>query len=402
MTAQKTLAVQQISLPDLQTMAKSIADSKMFGVTNEAQALSLMLLCQAEGLHPVLALRRYHIIENKPSMRADALQGDFEKIGSILWHARTDEECSATFFVDKKKCDAASIKRAKSRYKALKENKPTDDLAEPGELTIIRTFKDAVDKKVACTWKTGSDGGKYVLKHNWRQSPRQMLHARCLSEGVRAIAPGIIAGVYTEDEIYDMVEPETATAPAATAEELVKGATANRVEASGGEPVIEGEIVVEGQPEQVVPETDVTQDNFKDVECHIGKAEGQMLGKKVGELQFPLVKWLSDHYGDGEGTRWGNPPTPKDERLKTAIDFAVKAREERKFNGPNHEALYNKFEDEWSREDFVEAMRAETGSFPQDVKTFYDLPEGYATKCVENFEGVKKIIDLYTSKKKKK
>jgi hypothetical protein len=89
-----------VTLSDMQTMARSIAASKMFGVTTEDQALALMLLCQAEGIHPVLALRRYHIIEGRPAYRADALQGEFEKDGAILWHRRDEQECSATFFRD--------------------------------------------------------------------------------------------------------------------------------------------------------------------------------------------------------------------------------------------------------------------------------------------------------------
>src|ERR1017187_8567795 len=124
--------IPSVSLEELTTMAKSIAESKMFGVTNEAQALALMLLCQAEGLHPVLALRRYHIIDGKPSMRADALQGEFEQVGSILWHERTEKECSATFFREKKQCTDAAVKRAKTRYKAMKAGEPTADLSEPG------------------------------------------------------------------------------------------------------------------------------------------------------------------------------------------------------------------------------------------------------------------------------
>ena len=94
-----------IPLAEMQAMAKSIAASKMFGVDTEDQALALMLLCQAEGIHPVMALRRYHIIEGRPAYRADALQGEFEKEGAILWHERNENECSASFFRDKRAVD---------------------------------------------------------------------------------------------------------------------------------------------------------------------------------------------------------------------------------------------------------------------------------------------------------
>src|SRR6266478_35635 len=107
------------SLSNMQTMAKSIAASKMFGVATEDQALALMLLCQAEGIHPVMALRRYHIIEGRPAYRADALQGEFERTGEILWHVRDEKVCGATFFRDKHKVNAEAIKRAKQRFAGM-------------------------------------------------------------------------------------------------------------------------------------------------------------------------------------------------------------------------------------------------------------------------------------------
>lgn len=294
-----------ISLADMTEMAKSVAQSGMFGVKSEAQALSLMLLCHAEGLHPILALRRYHIIENKPSMRADALQGEFEQLGAILWHERTETECSATFFRDKRQATPTALNRARERYATLKAGQPTAELSELGEMTIIRTMADAIDKKVAMAWD--KDRQEWKLKHNWKQSPRQMLHARCLSEGVRAIAPGLIAGIYTEDEALDF--PDDGPEPM-TAQDRVTQATENRTRP------VEAEII---EP--------VTEDNYNKVVCHIGKAEGPMLGKKVSEIPLNVLAWLKNHYGDGEDVRWGNPPTAKDERLKAAVDLALKKME---------------------------------------------------------------------------
>lgn len=293
-------------MADMGTMAQAIAKSGMFGVKDEAQALSLMLLCQAEGLHPVLALRRYHIIEGKPSMRADALQGEFEQTGAILWHERTETECSATFFREKSRADAVGQIRAKDRYAALKAGKSAAPWAVIGEMTIIRTIEDAVEKKVAMSWKDQ----KWQMKHNWRQSPRQMLHARCLSEGVRAIAPGLIAGIYTEDEVLDETEflPSTGVM---TAQDKIEAATANR-------------LAIENDAIDLSPVGPVTEENYNEVVCHIGQASGNMLGKPVKELHPNVLQWLQNHYGEGTGARWGNPPDEKDERLKIAVDFALK------------------------------------------------------------------------------
>jgi hypothetical protein len=38
----------------------------------------------------------------------------------------------------------------------------------------------------------------------WKQYPRQMLRARVISEGVRAVFPGVAVGLYTSEEVQDM------------------------------------------------------------------------------------------------------------------------------------------------------------------------------------------------------
>lgn len=299
------------SLDDMSIMARAIATSGMFGVKNESEALSLMLLCQAEGLHPALAVRRYHIIQGKPSMRADALQGEFEQSGLILWHERNDQECAATFFRNKAMVNIAAMDRARDRYHLLNRGLPVSHLASIGEITIVRTLEDAMEKKVAMSWKDG----RWNVKDNWKQSPRQMLHARTLSEGVRAINPGIIAGIYVEDEGFDIPQDEGALM---TPEDRVRTATSNReYDASRAD---DG-IIIGAIGTQTLEA--ITDSNFGEIVCHIGKAEGNMLGKKVSEIPVPVLAWLKNHFGEGEGTRWGNPPDVKDQRLMDAVTLAL-------------------------------------------------------------------------------
>jgi hypothetical protein len=339
-------------------MAKAVADSRMFGVESQAQALVLMLLCQAEGLPPIMALRRYRIIDGEPSFRADALQGEFEKDGAILWHQRDEKMCAATFFRKKAQVDAEAVIRAKDRFKRLKANQDATDLAQVDEITILRTIEDAIEKRVAMRWdRTAS---KWVIKHSWQQSPRQMLHARCLTEGVRAINPGLVAGVYIEDEILDIPAAETKgmdqRPPAEVIERNVRQATANAVAADndeipgvpssssparsslgeGGSPSSPasdpglrpvGGSAPEGDGSPSTGKLDlspfpVTRDNYKELVVHIGKAEGEMLGKKVGELHPKVLEWLY--------TKWRDKLSPlsndADLRLKTAVEFAYEAQ----------------------------------------------------------------------------
>ena len=315
-----------VALADMQVMAKSIADSGYFGVKTEAQAMALMLLCQAENIHPVMAMRRYHIIENKPAYRADALQGEFERDGAILWHVRNDTECSATFWRDKdtiKDNSREAVKRAMARYKELKAGKDADDLAWPNEITIIRTFKDAVEKRVACSWD--SEKGEWKLKKNWKQSPRQMLHARCLTEGVRAMNPGLVAGIYTEDEIHDFDPDNSDHRPQAEIiERNVREATANAADAKmdaadATVAGVEAEVqVVLNKYDSPYGPTEITEANYKDRIAHFGKPSGRIIGRRVGEMEPQVIEWLYH--------TWTPSLTPSasddDMRLKRAVELA--------------------------------------------------------------------------------
>lgn len=326
----RVIVTEQPSLSDMGTMAKSIADSGMFGIKNEAQAMSLMLLCQAEGIHPVMALRRYHIIEGKPAFRADALQGEFEREGGILWHCRDDKECSATFWrhAPVGQDVEPAVKRAMGRYKKLKAGQDATDLAWPNEITIIRTMTDAIEKKLAMSYDY--DSKQWKMKKNWSQSPRQMLHARCLTEGVRAINPGLVAGIYTEDEIRDFETPEYDQRPSAEIiEQNVREATANATEVmpSGGTVTTHADGSTSAtMPDRFAVKTNeygpmtINEGNYKDRISHFGKAGGRILGLKVGDMERPVIEWMYKNWREGLG-----PSASEDDiRLRTAIELAYK------------------------------------------------------------------------------
>ena len=87
-----------IPYADMEKMATVIAQSGLFGVKNPTQALALMLLSQAEGLHPATAARDYHVIQGRPTLKADTMLARFQAAGgSVEWHDYTDRVVSATF-----------------------------------------------------------------------------------------------------------------------------------------------------------------------------------------------------------------------------------------------------------------------------------------------------------------
>ena len=161
------------SIQDIEIMADRVAKSGLFGL-NPAQAFTLMCLCQAEGIHPIKAVQRYHVIQGRPAMKADAMLADFLRIGgTVKWVTESDDrdKCEAIFTHPKFAPDGKSVRFG------------------------------IVDAKTA-----GLTGNP-----TWQKYPANMLRARVVSTGVRMIAPGIVAGLYTPEEVADF-DPIEATA----------------------------------------------------------------------------------------------------------------------------------------------------------------------------------------------
>lgn len=161
------LPATRFSFADMREMAKTIVASRMFAdIQTPEAALSLMMLCDSEGLHPMQAVRRFHLIKNKPTMRADAMQAEFIRQGGIVrWVERTNTSCSARFI------------------------HPTQ-APEPGELVTF-TMEDAERAGVA------------LKNENYKKYPRNMLQARVISDGVRLVLPGVVVGICTPEEVQD-------------------------------------------------------------------------------------------------------------------------------------------------------------------------------------------------------
>ena len=161
---------------DIERMALAIAKSGLFGIKTQDQAIALMLIAQAEGLHPAIAARDYHIVNGRPTLKADAMLARFQTAGgTVSWETINDQEVTAVFSHPK-----------------------------GGSARISWTIKMAKDAGL-----TGKDV--------WKQYPRQMLRARTVSEGIRTVFPGVTVGTYTPEEavnfddskIVDAVPPKS-------------------------------------------------------------------------------------------------------------------------------------------------------------------------------------------------
>lgn len=168
-------AIPSFSFEQMERMANSIAKSGLFGVRTPDQALALMLISQAEGRHPALSALEYHVIQGKPTLKADTqLSRYLAAGGTVKWLDYTDEKVSAVFTHPQ----SGAIKIEWTIERAKK----------------VQQFNNDTKKFEALTDKL-----------NWRNYPRAMLRSRTISEGVRASYPGVTVGRYTPEELEDGV-----------------------------------------------------------------------------------------------------------------------------------------------------------------------------------------------------
>jgi hypothetical protein len=155
------------SMMELVKAGELLAQSGMFGIQNAAAGFVVMATCHQQGISLMEFMRTYHIVENKPSMRADAMLAEFRKLGG--------------------------------RYKII-ENSTERAAAEfTFEKTVI-SFEYTMDeaKRIGdCLKRDGK------IKEIWQKRPEDMLWARMVSRAVRRLAPEINAGVYSPEEVVD-------------------------------------------------------------------------------------------------------------------------------------------------------------------------------------------------------
>jgi hypothetical protein len=152
-----------VPLGDMERMAAVVSKSGLFGVKTPEAALSLMLVMQAEGRHPGEAIRDYHVVQNRPVLRSDAMLARFQAAGGrIEYTERSDARVAAIF-----------------------------------------THPQGGSVEVDWTQERAKAAG-LLNRDNWKSYPRQMLNARVISEGVRAVFPGATSMMYVAEEVADM------------------------------------------------------------------------------------------------------------------------------------------------------------------------------------------------------
>jgi hypothetical protein len=166
-------------LNQIKDMAGAIAQSGLFGIKTQEQAYALMLIADAEGLHPATAAQDYDVIQGRPARKTHSVLARFQQAGgSVEWQELSEIRAAAKFTHPR-----------------------------GGSVVIEWTIDMAARARL-------------VTKDNWKMYPRAMLRARCIGEGVRAVYPAAIGGSLLAEEAQDLdavdiIDSNAAPAPAA-------------------------------------------------------------------------------------------------------------------------------------------------------------------------------------------
>jgi hypothetical protein len=210
-------------LAAVQQLGEQFFKSQIMRVSTPGDGAVLALTCICEGITPLDFVRTYHIIEGRPAMRADAMAAKFVAAGGVIeWHeiGENGKAASATFSFGRQ-----SIPMVFSLDDARRMLGKTKD------------GLDAIDKP----------------NSNWQKDPGAMLRARLVSKAVRILAPHIVAGVYTPEELEGV---ETAAPPAQRAakrQQVTQPEATQPVAVAVPDPtVIEADFEVTEKPSQPV------------------------------------------------------------------------------------------------------------------------------------------------------
>ena len=156
-----------IPIDQVRVMAKSASASKLFSAKAEEQVFTLMLIAQAENIHPMKALMAYDIIQGQPALKASEALARFMDCGGKIKWIKSDAESAKAEFTH----------------------------PSSGTFEYEYTVQDATEAGL-------------INKDNWKKNLKAMLRARCTSAGIRMSYPRCLNNMYTADEVQDFEQLE--------------------------------------------------------------------------------------------------------------------------------------------------------------------------------------------------
>lgn len=186
---QTAAALPIATVQDLQTLGQVLLQSELFGAKTPAQGLAIVAMCQQKRISWMDFMQNFHMIKGTVSKKTDAMLADLHRMGGT--HkvvCRTPEKAECVF-----KCGESEYTSSITWEECLEEPFVYCGGKEDDIVTAIMNGHK---------WPNGKP---LELKTKYRtpRSRKQMLWARCVSDGVRTVAPECCQGVYTPEEVSD-------------------------------------------------------------------------------------------------------------------------------------------------------------------------------------------------------
>lgn len=173
------------TLPDktLPGFIQTLIDSKNLPehVHTEAQAYTIISMGKELGLKPLQALHQIIPINGRLSLSAKAI-GAILRANSVAYTVLEDGVfvfSNGTF-----------------------ENQGEGEGKLLDRRTTLLFTRNGQKEKVSFTWRDAS-AMELATKSNWTKMPKAMLYARTLAKGANIVAPDLLLGLYSTDELFD-------------------------------------------------------------------------------------------------------------------------------------------------------------------------------------------------------
>lgn len=161
------IAIIPKTIQELGVMSEGFFKSGFYPNVKSVQGAMVVIQTGLElGLTPAKAMNQINIINGRPALSAQCMNGLMQARGIKV----------STIKNDNTECIVSGTRNG---------------------------VTEEVSYKMEDAKKAGLDG-----KDNWKKYPRRMLFARAISELANKIAPDVIMGLYTQEEVEDFDEPK--------------------------------------------------------------------------------------------------------------------------------------------------------------------------------------------------
>lgn len=170
----------------IETMGRAIAKSQFIKCENVEQGIVLAMTCYSKGMDFLTLAQKYDLIGGRLSMKSDAmLSGLRERGGKHKIVKRTADEACVLLIYDGQEYESRMT---------WEDAKGEPFIYAGKESETLRFIEAKNEKELAKRLKP-----KYATP----RARMQMLWARAVSDGVRALCPEVNTGTYTPEEVSD-------------------------------------------------------------------------------------------------------------------------------------------------------------------------------------------------------